>query len=52
MPQAVDIEIQAREIIYHKNNLNKIMANYTGQPFEKVSHLSIFDNRHCRILTC
>lgn len=36
-PQAVDIEIQAREIIFHKNNLNHIMAEYTGQPFEKVS---------------
>ena len=35
-PQAVDIEIQAREIIFHKNNLNNIMADYTGQPFEKV----------------
>lgn len=34
--QAVDIEIQAREIMYHKNNLNKIMADYTGQPFEKL----------------
>jgi ATP-dependent Clp protease, protease subunit len=32
----VDIEIQAREIMYHKNNLNQIMADYTGQPFEKV----------------
>ena len=28
---AVDIEIQAKEIMYHKANLNKIMANYTGQ---------------------
>lgn len=52
MPQAVDIEIQAREIMYHKNNLNKIMADYTGQAFEKVSHLPIFDNRHCHILAC
>ena len=32
----MDIEIQAREIMYHKNNLNQIMADYTGQPFEKV----------------
>lgn len=35
--QAVDVEIQAREIIYHKTNLNNIMSAYTGQPFDKVS---------------
>lgn len=34
--QAVDIEIQAREIMYHKANLNGIMAEYTGQPIEKI----------------
>lgn len=34
--QAVDIEIQAREIMYHKANLNRIMSSYTGQPIEKV----------------
>lgn len=34
--QAVDIEIQAREIMYHKANLNRIMSGYTGQPIEKV----------------
>lgn len=33
---AVDIEIQAREIMYHKANLNRIMAGYTGQPVEKI----------------
>lgn len=33
--QAVDIEIQAREIMYHKANINRIMADYTGQPIEK-----------------
>ena len=37
--QAVDIEIQAREIMYHKRNLNQIMADYTGNPYEKVSDL-------------
>ena len=36
--QAVDIEIQAKEIMYHKANLNGIMAEYTGQPIEKVCH--------------
>jgi len=34
--QAVDIEIQAKEIMYHKANLNRIMADYTGQPLNKV----------------
>ena len=35
--QAVDIEIQAKEIMYHKANLNRIMADYCGQPIEQVS---------------
>lgn len=35
--QAIDIEIQAREIMYHKTNLNRIMAECTGQPVEQVS---------------
>merc|ERR1712170_267821 len=34
--QAVDIEIQAKEIMYHKANLNGIMADYTGQPIDKI----------------
>ena len=35
--QAVDMEIQAKEIMYHKANLNRIMSEYTGQPIEKVN---------------
>ena len=38
--QAVDLEIQAKEIMYHKANLNRIMSDYTGQPIEKVMHSS------------
>eukprot|EP00877_Chromochloris_zofingiensis_P012979 jgi/Chrzof1/7935/Cz02g41250.t1 len=34
--QAVDIEIQAKEIMYHKANLNRIMADYTQQPLHKI----------------
>jgi ATP-dependent Clp protease protease subunit len=34
--QAVDIEIQAREILYHKRILNEILAENTGQPFERI----------------
>merc|ERR1719313_2869572 len=33
---AVDIEIQACEIMYHKANLNRIMAAYTGQTVDKI----------------
>jgi ATP-dependent Clp protease protease subunit len=34
--QAVDIEIQAKEILYHKRTLNQLLAHHTGQPFEKI----------------
>jgi ATP-dependent Clp protease protease subunit len=34
--QAVDIEIQAKEIMYHKATLNRIMSGYTGQPLSKI----------------
>ncbi len=35
--QAVDIEIQAREILYLKDTLNSLMAEHTGQPLEKIA---------------
>ncbi len=35
--QATDIEIQAREILYLRERLNKLMAEYTGQPVEKIA---------------
>jgi ATP-dependent Clp protease, protease subunit len=34
--QAVDIEIQAKEILYLKQRINQSMANYTGQPLERI----------------
>ncbi|MDA0673246.1 MAG: ATP-dependent Clp endopeptidase proteolytic subunit ClpP [Cyanobacteria bacterium] len=34
--QAVDIEIQAREILYHKQRLNELIAHHTGQPIERI----------------
>ena len=34
--QAVDIEIQAREILYIKAKLNELMAHHTGQPIERI----------------
>ncbi|HBB30262.1 MAG TPA: ATP-dependent Clp endopeptidase proteolytic subunit ClpP [Cyanobacteria bacterium UBA8803] len=35
--QAVDIEIQAKEILYHKRQLNELLAYHTGQPYEKIA---------------
>ena len=34
--QATDIEIQAREILYIRERLNKLYAEHTGQPLEKI----------------
>jgi len=34
--QAVDIEIQAREILRYRSLLDEIIAEHTGQPLEKV----------------
>lgn len=34
--QAVDIEIQAKEILYHKRKLNELLAEHTDQPFERI----------------
>ena len=36
--QAVDIEIQAKEIIRMRELLDEIMAHHTGQPVDKVAH--------------
>jgi ATP-dependent Clp protease protease subunit len=35
--QATDIEIQAREILYHKRRLNEYLADHTGQPIERIA---------------
>ncbi|MGF1536544.1 MAG: ATP-dependent Clp endopeptidase proteolytic subunit ClpP [Elainellaceae cyanobacterium] len=34
--QAVDIEIQAKEILYLKQRLNEMLAHHTKQPIEKI----------------
>jgi ATP-dependent Clp protease protease subunit len=34
--QAVDIEIQAKEILYHKRTLNELLALHTKQPLERI----------------
>jgi ATP-dependent Clp protease protease subunit len=36
--QAVDIEIQAKEILRYRQLLDQILAEHTGQPLEKISH--------------
>jgi ATP-dependent Clp protease protease subunit len=35
--QAVDIEIQAREILFLKETLNGLLADHTGQPLERIA---------------
>ena len=35
--QATDIDIQAREILRLKDELNRILADLTGQPLEKIT---------------
>lgn len=34
--QAVDIEIQAKEILYHKQRLNELIAHHSGQSLERI----------------
>ncbi len=34
--QAVEIEIQAKEILYLKKTLNSLLSEHTGQPIEKI----------------
>jgi len=34
--QASDIEIQAKEILFLKSSLNKLLAKHTGQPIDKI----------------
>lgn len=42
--QASDIEIHAREIMYIKDKLNRILAEHTGQDVEKVANDTDRDN--------
>ncbi len=42
--QASDIEIHAREILRLKDSLNQHMANFTGQPVEKLAQDTDRDN--------
>ena len=36
--QAVDVQIQAEEILRLKERLNRILARHTGQPMERIEH--------------
>ncbi len=42
--QASDIEIQAREILYLRERINKILSERTGQPVERIARDSDRDN--------
>jgi len=42
--QASDIEIQAKEILYLRDQLNKILSNNTGQPIERIAKDTDRDN--------
>ncbi len=42
--QATDIDIHAREILLVRERLNKILAEHTGQPIEKIQHDTDRDN--------
>jgi ATP-dependent Clp protease, protease subunit len=35
--QATDIAIQAKEILYHKQRLNQLLADHTGQSIERIA---------------
>lgn len=35
--QATDIDLQAKEILYIKQKLNQLLADHTGQPFDRIS---------------
>ncbi|XP_028795735.1 ATP-dependent Clp protease proteolytic subunit 4, chloroplastic [Neltuma alba] len=34
--QAIDVEIQAREVMHNKNNVTRIISGFTGRSFEQV----------------
>jgi len=42
--QASDFEIHAKEILHIKDKLNRLMADHTGQPLDKVSQDTDRDN--------
>ncbi len=42
--QASDIELQAREILYLRERLNKILSENTGQPIERIARDTDRDN--------
>jgi len=42
--QASDFEIHAKEILFIKEKLNRLMAEHTGQPYDKVSEDTDRDN--------
>lgn len=37
--QAIDVEIQAKEVMYHKSNITRILSEITGRTIEQVCEL-------------
>ena len=42
--QASDIEIQAKEILYLRERLNRLLSEATGQPIERIARDTDRDN--------
>ncbi len=42
--QATDVEIHAREILYVRDRLNRILSKHTGQPIERIQQDTERDN--------
>ena len=42
--QASDIEIHAREILFIKERLNRLMAEHSGQDYERLAQDTVRDN--------
>lgn len=38
--QAIDVEIQAKEIMYHKSNITRILSEITGRSFQQVPYFA------------
>lgn len=50
--QASDIEIHAREILKMREELNRVLANHTGQPLERIEQDTDRDNFMDAVTAC
>lgn len=35
--QAIDVEIQAKEVMYHKSNITRLLSEISGRSYEQVT---------------